>query len=116
MEKIIGCCGIICSDCPVLIATKKNDDSERRQVAQIFTKQYRRDYKPQDINCEGCLTDDQRIFSYCNICEIRCGKEKNVRNCAFCTDYPCEKLSNLFAKYRKAKATLDETRREIGFI
>ncbi|PIX31581.1 hypothetical protein COZ60_03745, partial [Candidatus Bathyarchaeota archaeon CG_4_8_14_3_um_filter_42_8] len=30
MEKMVGYCGIVCSDCPVLMATRKNDDAERR--------------------------------------------------------------------------------------
>jgi hypothetical protein len=117
MEKMIGYCGIICSDCPVLTATQKNDDTERKRVAEIFTKQYGKEYKPEDINCDGCIGDSPRIFSYCNICEIRkCGREKNVKNCAHCPEYPCEKLSQLFSKYSKAKETLDEIKREVGTV
>lgn len=117
MEKMIGYCGIICSECPVLVATRKNDDIERKQVAETFTKQYGKEYKPQDINCDGCISDGLRIFSYCNVCEIRkCGREKKVKNCAYCSDYPCVKLSELFSEYSKAKATLDETRRELGIV
>ena len=117
MEKIVGYCGIVCSDCPVLVATQKNDDAERRRIAEVFTKQYGKEYKPEDINCDGCLSSGPRIFSYCNVCEIRkCGKEKSLSNCASCVDYPCEKLSKLFAGYSKAKETLDEIRREYGII
>jgi len=43
MEKIIGYCGIICSECPVFITIEKNDDAEGKQVAEIFTKQYGKD-------------------------------------------------------------------------
>jgi hypothetical protein len=114
MERIIGCCGIICSDCPVLIAMQKNDDEERRRVAEIFTKQYGTEYKPEDINCDGCPSDSPRIFSYCNVCDVRkCGKEKNVQNCAYCGDYPCEKLSRVFAGYSKAKETLDSIKSQL---
>jgi hypothetical protein len=117
MERIIGRCGIVCSDCPVLIATRMNDNSERRRVAEVFTKQYGREYKTEDINCDGCLSDGPRVFSYCSVCEIRrCGKEKCVKNCATCVDYPCERLSKLFAGYSKAKETLDGIRREYGII
>jgi hypothetical protein len=110
---MIGYCGIIRSDCPVLVATQKNDDSERKRVAELFTRQYGKGYKSQDINCDGCLSDGPRILSYCSICEIRkCGREKKVENCGLCADYPCERLSKLFAEYSKAKETLDEARRE----
>jgi len=117
MEKMIGYCGIICSDCPVLIATQKDDDAEKKRVAEMFTKQYEREYKPEDINCDGCISDSPHIFSYCNDCKIRkCGREKKVKNCAFCRDYGCEKLSELFSNYSKAKETLDEIRRELGIV
>lgn len=117
MEKIVGYCGIICSDCPVLIATQNDDDAERKKVAELFTRQYEREYKPEDINCDGCISASQRIFSYCTVCEIRkCGREKKVKNCGFCSDYTCERLSNLFAEYSKAKETLDKMRRESGLI
>ncbi|MGC9345692.1 MAG: DUF3795 domain-containing protein [Candidatus Bathyarchaeales archaeon] len=117
MEKMIGYCGIICSDCHVLIATQKKDDAERKRVAEIFTRQYGKEYKPEDINCDGCVSDSPCIFSYCTLCEIRkCGREKKVKNCAYCLEYPCGKLSELFSKYSKAKDTLDEVRRGLGIL
>lgn len=117
LGKLIGYCGIVCSDCPVFVVTQKNDDAERRRVAEIFTKQYGREYKLEDINCDGCVSDSSRIFRYCNDCEIRkCGRERKVENCGFCAEYPCERLSELFAKYYVAKETLDGIRRERGII
>lgn len=113
MEKLIGYCGIVCSDCPVLVTTRKNDVVERRRIAEMFTRQYGTEYKLEDINCDGCTSDGSRVFSYCSICEIRkCGREKKVANCAYCSEYPCAKLAELFSKYSKAKETLDEIRRE----
>jgi hypothetical protein len=115
LEKITGYCGIVCSDCPVWNATWKNDAAERKKVAELFTKQYGREYKPEDIYCDGCTNDSPRIFSFCKSCEIRkCGKEKKVKNCAFCSEYPCEKVSKVFAGYSKAKETLDDIKREHG--
>jgi len=117
MARVVGYCGIVCSDCPVFVATQRNDDVERRRVAEIFTRQYERKYAAEDINCDGCVGDGSRVFSYCNICEIRkCGKERGFVNCAYCGDYPCERLSGLFAKYSKARETLDEIRREGGMV
>jgi hypothetical protein len=117
MERMVGYCGIVCSDCPVFVAAQKNDDGERRRVAEIFTRQYGKEYRPEDINCDGCVSGSGRVFSYCNVCEIRkCGKGKSLSNCASCAGYPCEKLSKLFAGYAKAKETLDEIRREYGIM
>jgi len=120
MEKIVGYCGIICSECPVLVATKKDNGAERKKIAELFNRQYGEEhrpngqpYKPEDINCGGCVSEGARVFYYCSLCGIRkCGKERKVKNCAFCSDYPCDKLSSLFSKYSKAKDTLDEIRRK----
>lgn len=115
MEKMIGYCGIICSDCPVFLAAKKNDGAERKRVAKLFTKEYGRTCKPEDIDCEGCLSNSQRVFAYCALCEIRkCGRGSKIKNCADCIEYPCGKLGELFDKYPKAKNTLDEVRGENG--
>jgi len=88
MGKIIAYCGIICSKCAVFIATQKNDIEEKRRVAKRWKR------KLEDINCDGCLAKDPRVFRYCKICKIRkCGQEKQVKNCAYCAEYPCETLS-----------------------
>jgi len=111
MKRIVAYCGIICSDCPVFKATKMNNDAERRRVAELWTKQYDKDYGPENINCDGCLTQGQKIFSYCKVCEIRkCARERNVKNCAYCEQYVCEKLSYLLNKYKPAKEVLDKIR------
>lgn len=123
MEKIIGHCGVTCTDCPIFKATKMNDDAERNRVAELWTKEYghplwTKEYGhplPEDINCEGCLTRGTRVFNYTKICEIRkCGQERNVKNCAYCDDYKCEKISKLHEQAPKAKETLDQTRSSLG--
>lgn len=114
MKKIVGYCGIICSDCPVLTATRKNDNQERQKAALLFTQHYGREYKQDDINCMGCMRDNSHVFSYCKSCKIRkCGKERKVKNCAHCSEYPCENLSELFNQYSKAKTVLDKIKSKL---
>lgn len=111
MERIVAYCGITCSDCPTFNATQKDDDTKRKRVAELWTKQYGHTFKMEDINCDGCLSRGTRVFNYCTLCEIRkCGRERNVRNCAYCDDYKCEKLSKLHEQAPKAKETLDTAR------
>jgi len=96
MKKTIAYCGIICSECPAFLATQKNDDNERKKVAEMWSKQFNAEFKPEDINCDGCLSESERLFNYCRVCEIRkCGQEKGVKNCAYCDDYACETLNKL---------------------
>lgn len=112
MERVVAYCGITCSDCPTFNATRRDDDAERRLVADLWTKEYGHEFKMEDITCEGCSTGGKRVFNYCNICEIRkCGQERNVKNCAYCDDYKCEKLSKLHEQAPKAKGTLDMIRK-----
>ncbi len=114
MNNIIAFCGINCSECPAFIATQKNDENERKKVAELWNKEFKANLEPKDINCLGCLTDTEQVFNYCKICEIRkCGKGKKVENCAHCVDYPCELLNKFLAQVPKAKNNLEEVRKTI---
>ena len=54
MDKIIGVCGLTCTECPAYQATLKDDDKERKRVAEMWSKEYGAEIKPEDINCDGC--------------------------------------------------------------
>ncbi|MDJ0762849.1 MAG: DUF3795 domain-containing protein [Myxococcota bacterium] len=42
---------------------------------------YKTDIQADDINCDGCLSENGRLFRPCEVCEIRkCGVEKGVAN------------------------------------
>ena len=111
MERMVAFCGIVCTKCPAYLATQKDDDEERKRVAQMWTKQFNTEIKPETINCDGCLAENGRHIEYCQLCEIReCGLEKGVKNCAFCDEYPCDKLEGFFAHAPDAQATLEEIR------
>jgi hypothetical protein len=95
MNKMIAFCGLSCTECPAFLATQKDDDREREKVSQQWSKWMGTEIKPEDINCDGCLSMGMRLFSHCNNCAIRrCGLERSVKNCAHCESYPCEKLDS----------------------
>jgi len=105
---MIAFCGINCLECETFQATKADDDTKRAGIAQIWSKQFNADIKPDDINCMGCHADIEKVFSHCKVCEIRkCGLEKEISNCAFCDDYACEKLDMIFNALPEAKKRLD---------
>jgi hypothetical protein len=113
-EKMIAYCGITCTDCPAYIATQKNDDRLRNETAKKWSELFKASVKPEDINCDGCVADSQRLFNQVGVCKIRkCPRNKNFKNCAFCAEYPCPKLKELFAFMPEAKATLEEIRKKI---
>lgn len=101
MRQYIAICGLICSKCDAFIATKNNDNKLRRKTANEWTERYKKTkrnrppLKPEDINCEGCLSDGP-IYLYCRQCKIRkCGLEKGLKNCQECKDYKCKQLIEL---------------------
>ncbi len=113
MNEAIAFCGIDCNECGTFIATKNDDDEKRLEVAQTWSKQYNSDIKPEDINCDGCQSNGERLFNYCTVCGIRkCAKERGVANCAYCDDYACEKLEDFFKLAPDSKIKLDEIRRD----
>ena len=115
MNEIIGVCGLSCSECPAYQATQKDDDEERKRVAEMWTKEYGADVKPEDINCDGCTVFDGRHFQHCSVCEIwKCGIDRGAENCAHCADYACEKLGKFFEMVPQAKTKLDEIRSSLS--
>lgn len=114
MDKMIAFCGLNCTECPAFIATVKDDNAERKKVAVLWSKEFNHEIKPEDINCDGCLEESDRLFSHCKVCEIReCGQEKEVKNCAYCDDFVCEKLTKFFTIAPDAKNALIKIRKNL---
>jgi hypothetical protein len=114
MDNIVAICGITCSNCPAYIATVNDDDEMRRETAGQWSGAYNADIKPEGINCLGCLSEAGPVFSHCEVCEIRkCGRTREVENCAHCDEYACEKLTGLLDMVPAARKTLDEIRRAL---
>ena len=68
-----------------------------------WSKKYNYEFKPEDINCYGCLSEIANPG-----CEIRlCGRGKGLLNCAYCKEYVCQKLDEYFRTAPGCKATLD---------
>ena len=109
MQKIIAICGLICNDCPAFIATQKNDDKEKKRIAELWSTD-KEILKPEDITCYGCLDEKKTQTKFCSICNVKhCGFEMDVINCAYCNSYPCEKLEKLWGYIHslEAKETLE---------
>ena len=111
---MIAFCGLVCNECPAFIATKENDDVRRKETAEEWSKQFNTSVKPEDINCEGCVSNSEVLFSHPRVCEIRkCGQEKGIINCAHCDEYACDRLNDFFKSVPGAKVTLDSIRKTL---
>jgi len=112
-EKI-SFCGIICSQCEAFIATMNDDDELRRKTAEKWSKQFNGEIKAEDINCRGCTSVEEPIFSHCRVCEYRlCGIDKEIENCAHCSEYPCENLAKFHEMVPQCKETLDKIKENL---
>lgn len=111
MQEMVAFCGIVCSECPTYRATQNNDNEVKARIAEQWSQQYQHPFKPEDINCYGCLSVGKTQIGYCKVCEIRkCGSDKNITNCAYCVEYSCDKLNNFHARAPKARAKLEAIR------
>ncbi|MBU2551939.1 MAG: DUF3795 domain-containing protein [Proteobacteria bacterium] len=110
-ETMIAYCGIPCSECPARLATIRDDDEAREKTAQMWGKQFGMKLTVADINCDGCLTDGGRLFGHCATCHMRhCARDRDLENCAYCADYPCETLAGFFKMVPYAQPALEKIR------
>jgi len=111
MEEIISMCGLKCNECNAYIATITNDNVKREETAKLWSQHYSVKIEPEDINCEGCISTGEIVFSHCKVCKVReCCSSKSLKNCAYCPDYSCEMLESYFKMAPQMKQTLDEIR------
>lgn len=113
MSKMIAFCGLYCTECPTYLATKNDDDDARKKTAEMYSEKFGFDMKPEDINCDGCLSEGGVLISYCQTCDIRkCGRGKGVDNCTSCNEQPCEKLIKFHSFSPEAKASFQTVLKE----
>lgn len=117
MEEIISYCGLVCKRCPIYIASREINKSKKKKmrcnIIDLCKTIYGVDYKFGDINdCDGCKSESGKLFSGCKNCKIRkCAAEKVIDNCAYCEDYVCKKLREIFIVEPNAKMRLDLIRK-----
>jgi len=114
--KMVGVCGIVCTECPAFQATKNDDSELRKQTAEKWSSD---EYpiKAEDVICYGCHITDKKMMTFCAECKVRnCGLEKGLKNCAYCNEYPCEKLGELWHHLQlpEAKEMLDKIRKQLS--
>ena len=108
MTEIISYCGIKCNECEGYIATQEKDQEKIKLIAEKWSKEYKHDVKPEDVYCNGCLTNTKILGGHCRVCEIRkCGIEKKIENCAHCSEYSCDSLTKFHEMAKDAKIVLD---------
>jgi len=108
MSEMIAYCGLDCGKCDAFRATQAKDSESKKQLAERWTKGMNVGFRPEDINCCGCMSDT--ISGWCRkICRIRpCAENRKVKTCAHCDAYPCGKLKEFLSKEPVATRNLEE--------
>ena len=110
---IISYCGLNCQGCPIYFMTRETDEIKKEKmvfdIISVCKEKYGIEYSAADItDCDGCKSETGRIFKACANCKIRnCAIDKGIENCAYCEDYACDNLMELFKTDSSAKYRLD---------
>lgn len=108
MSEMIAYCGLVCTNCPTYLATLANDNEAKQRTADLYEEKFGFKLKPEDINCDGCLSVGGKLIGYCHACEIRkCATNKAVTHCVKCDEQPCEKLLQFHQFSADAKIAFD---------
>ena len=89
MKEILGRCGYRCDLCPGYIGNIHSDQDKQR-VSDGWFRYIGVRYSPEEIGCRGCLDDEEPADPDCPV--RPCVKEKSLKNCGYCEDFPCDKL------------------------
>ncbi len=113
MSYMIAYCGLNCAECNAFKATQAEDSERKKQLAKKWTEGLKVEFRPEDIDCDGCMSN--RISGWCQrICKIRpCAEERKVKTCALCDDLQCEKLKEFLSEEPVAKKNLEEIRKTL---
>ena len=113
MSEMIAYCGLDCGECKAFKATQARDAERKKQLAKQWTEGLKIEFKPEDIDCKGCMSDV--LSGWCRkVCKIRpCAEERKVKTCAHCDDYPCGKLKEFLSNEPVATANLEKIRKTL---
>ncbi len=94
MKNLIAYCGLDCEACEARLATIKNDNDLRKEVAKKWTELNGVEITAEMINCIGCRTEGVKTPFCDSICLIRqCGMAKGYETCGDCSELEkCGKL------------------------
>ena len=111
-------CGLYCHTCPIYLTTREPDRSKKSkmiyEIIQMCKDRYGIEYLNNEIICDGCTSDNGRLFIGCKDCKIRqCAIEKNIENCAYCNEYVCNLLMEVFDTDPNTKVNLEKIRSNI---
>ncbi len=106
-DRMIACCGLVCSECPAYLGTQANDAAKIAETADMWSKEYKADIKPEYVWCDGCRVEGKKC-GHCAECDVRtCVLSKELLNCAHCAEFAsCDKITTLHKLAPHAKKVI----------
>ena len=90
MTKMIGYCGYNCHLC----AARSDDPAVRQKLVDGWRRIFgHQNYTAENVKCDGCPSDGRVADQGCQA--RPCAKEKGVKGCAYCDEFPCDKMKPL---------------------
>ncbi len=90
----IAACGNDCASCPRYnVPPFEKTEEQLHHTAELWMRIGYRDQvvHNDEISCTGCKPDN-----WCRYHVVDCCKEKGIRTCAECSEYPCLKMKECF--------------------
>ena len=91
----------MCSSCPWGVWVRRNQTQEEWDSFAEDVKKYV-GYSPTKNPCHGCQTPNEKlakdvgVHNFLRGCSARkCAFHNEIRNCAYCSRYPCDKIKSL---------------------
>jgi hypothetical protein len=116
MDFLLAFCGLKCDTCPIFLATRETNNKRRFEmrasIAKFCSEHYGMLMQSEEItDCDGCRGGSGKLFSKCRECRIReCAERRNIESCAFCTNYACDYLLDIFVDDPGARSRLEQMR------
>ena len=103
MKKMLARCGYRCDLC----AARSDDPVLRQGLVDGWRKYLGHEmYTAENVRCDGCMSDGRLADKNCPV--RPCAIAKGVENCAYCDEYPCDKLEGLICSRQKFVKRLGE--------
>jgi hypothetical protein len=113
MNDMIAVCGCNCSQCPTYKKNLKTFE-DRKRCSWGWEEYLNIRLSPEKLRlCDGCpIPDSQRNVYYLNCIVRKCALTNRIKNCAYCSSYPCEEVKNLHVTF--AEDIRDKIAAKIG--
>lgn len=107
--RIIAKCGYRCDLCPGFLQNVKTDN-DRQKCSDGWFKYVGDKVPPETIHCKGCLDPIEKADSKCPV--RPCVIQKDIENCGYCDDFPCEKLNTRMLYFNRRLGDLTKIPKE----